>query len=61
MPHKSSTVLTFVLVLLILAFTVWLLHSGKETAGLLAVVTALVPVLTLLLRPKKDDDTDDAD
>lgn len=61
MPHKSSTILTFVLVALILALTVWLVANGKETAGLLAVVTALIPVLTLLLRPKKDDDADDAE
>lgn len=56
--NKFTTTLTAVLVALIVLLAFWLIQGDKDTAGLLAIVTALVPVLSLLLRPKKDPDSD---
>ena len=51
-----KTILAVLLVLFILISAYALITSDKDTAPYLAVVTALIPVLTLLLKQDKQDD-----
>lgn len=54
--NKFSIFAPVFLVALVLAIAVFLIANDKDTAGFLAIVTALVPIVTLLLKPQKDDD-----
>lgn len=51
-----KTILASLLVAVILIMAYVLITSSKDTAGFLAVITALVPLLTLLLKQDKQDD-----
>lgn len=51
-----KTILAVLLLTIVLFMAYLLITSGKDTAPFLAIVTALAPMLTLLLKQEKPDD-----